>query len=372
MLTCLIGLLTLQLYFTISLLIRAGDQDSAVSRMINQSALDSRTLYISILSIVSILPLIFLLLVFSLWAFHCYILFHGVTTYEWIIARRKLAEEKEQRQFDAERAKKSTQLAKGKAVEEAEWMNAREAEKKRRERIASMSNAAAASSSSNITRGRGSMERKTPTNIQRISIGSAPTTVTATSNNNASAPNIQANHKREHHPSSVGEMEEIASSSPHAVMIHFEQMSPVYRSPQSPLMNTEYESPTSIPHTQHEQQSPQIDIAKALNSNTEVTVPNRTSAWETDSRIAEESINPLLFGPSMNNGSIHSNENATNTSQDAYSQQQQHHTHPSQEHQQQQQQSFTHPSAASSHAQGSVTSDAAPPDATTSVSDEKV
>ena len=135
MLTLLNCLLALQLYVTLSLLIRAGQGDPNVIREISDSALGSREAYLALLVALSLVPLIFLGFVLALWAFHIYIILRGLTTYEWILegraAREKIKAEKE----EAERKARSAQLTASKQQVEAEWLANREAEKKKRASI---------------------------------------------------------------------------------------------------------------------------------------------------------------------------------------------------------------------------------------------
>jgi len=103
MLTLLNALLMLQLVVTLSLLIRAGTHDSNVHREVAASQFNSVAAYIALVSVISLVPLIFFALVFSLWLFHVYIIARRMTTYEWILEGRQRRDARMQRQLEAER-----------------------------------------------------------------------------------------------------------------------------------------------------------------------------------------------------------------------------------------------------------------------------
>lgn len=105
MLTCAFLLLALQLYVALSLLVRAGLVHSDVLDKISESALDTRLAFIPLLSFLSVVPTLAWLLVLSLWAFHLYIIARGLSTLDWIMERRKVAAEKEEKAQEVHRVR---------------------------------------------------------------------------------------------------------------------------------------------------------------------------------------------------------------------------------------------------------------------------
>ena len=104
MLTCLNALLVLQLYVTLSLLVRAGGDDPNVLREVGASRFGgSKAGFIALLSLLSLVPLGFFGLVLSLWAFHVYIILRNQTTFEWIMQGRKKQDELRHKQEAKER-----------------------------------------------------------------------------------------------------------------------------------------------------------------------------------------------------------------------------------------------------------------------------
>ena len=103
MLTAAVALLSMHIAVAVALAVRAARGDSDVVSLVESSALGSTRAYLPLLCVTALIPLLFLLLVASLWAFHLYIIARGMTTYEWIVEGRAREVEKMQAQQEAER-----------------------------------------------------------------------------------------------------------------------------------------------------------------------------------------------------------------------------------------------------------------------------
>lgn len=141
MLTFTSLLLAFQLGVTLSVLIRVGRDDAAFLRQIAESSL-SRNGYIVLLVLLSSIPWLFLVFVFSLLAFHVGIIIMGQTTYEWILAARARKDAADDLRQVSDRASRADEIERSKATIEAEWREAREADRRKRARTSSRGAAA--------------------------------------------------------------------------------------------------------------------------------------------------------------------------------------------------------------------------------------
>jgi cytochrome b subunit of formate dehydrogenase len=105
---CLTSLLVVQLSYTGLIIVH--HQDNNYKHLIVTSPLTGRQVYLPLLVVTALIPFIGFWLISSLLAFHVYIGILRVSTYQWILHRRKVNDEKQKR--------KEEKLAKAKAKQD--------------------------------------------------------------------------------------------------------------------------------------------------------------------------------------------------------------------------------------------------------------
>jgi len=92
---CLTSLLVVQLAYTGLLIVH--HEDKSYKQLIIGSVLEGRAAYLALLVVTALIPFIGFWLISSLLAFHVYIGILRVSTYQWILHRRKVNEEKQKK-----------------------------------------------------------------------------------------------------------------------------------------------------------------------------------------------------------------------------------------------------------------------------------
>jgi len=126
-------LLAWQLGLTLWLLIQSGRGDNEIEHHRMEHTSLSRLAFPILLSVLSVVPLIFFVLVFALWCFHVYLrLWLRQTTYGWIMDDRLKKKQAMEMEVEREMALRNQQLQLQRKKEEEEWLAAREADRKKR------------------------------------------------------------------------------------------------------------------------------------------------------------------------------------------------------------------------------------------------
>jgi len=122
-------LLLIQLYLTIYQIVNYQNVDYSILN------LGHSTVYLSLLLVTGLVPLGALFAVGSLWLFHIFLSIKGITTYHWIVERRRrlegLAPDPNKVMSQAEKEKKE-KLERQKEVEREQWIKRMNEEKSKR------------------------------------------------------------------------------------------------------------------------------------------------------------------------------------------------------------------------------------------------
>ena len=139
------ALMIFQLFVTLWLL--AHYQHDDYRQAVETSHLKHPLAWLILLTCVAVLPFLCLASIASLQCFHCYLVGSHQTTYQFIIARRQLMqqrwEEQQQRQWQAEGRAPGADgpvLSAKQQREQAEWMRERQRQQGRKQRVGSLAN----------------------------------------------------------------------------------------------------------------------------------------------------------------------------------------------------------------------------------------